>query len=482
MDLFVDLRRGSGESLQRQLAEQVRRAVLDGRVPPGTRLPSTRQLARELHISRTIVEDAYGELFSDGYVERRRGSGTFVARDLPARAPAPALPPARPSHRWPMSPPPIDLEPEAEPGMIDFRLGRPSMASLPAGVWRAMWRAMSAELPPNDYGPVAGDPDLRAAIADYLRRARGLDCAPDDVVITAGAMQAFDLIVRTSLSRDDRVAMEDPGYPEARDVLRSRGIPIIPIPVDQDGLRVDMLPDGDGAPILVYVTPSHQYPLGGRLTIARRIALIEWARRNDSLVVEDDYDSEFRFDAPPLPALASMENAGHVLYVGTFSKVLTPALGVGYLVAKGGLRARVLHMKAITDHHTPWPVQRALYAFIRDGQMDRHIRRMRRHYANTRSALHAALAIGASVASLEGIDAGLHAYLAFHAPIDPAAVVRAAAASGVIVRDLSRYYLGHQERSGLLLGYGGLERASVIRGATILARAIEVAGAAGRGA
>jgi GntR family transcriptional regulator/MocR family aminotransferase len=482
VDLFVDLRRGSGESLQRQLAEQVRRAVLDGRVLPGGRLPSTRQLARELHISRTIAEDAYGELFSDGYVDRRHGSGTFVARDLPTRTPAPASPPARQSHRWPTLPPPIDLEPEATPGMIDFRLGRPSMAPLPAGVWRAMWRAMSAEIPPNDYGPVAGDPELRAVIADYLRRARGLDCAPDDLVITVGAMQAFDLIVRAALSQDDRVAMEDPGYPEARDVLRSRGIPITPIPVDHDGLRVDMLPDGASAPILAYVTPSHQYPLGGRLTIARRIALIEWARRNDSLVVEDDYDSEFRFDAPPLPALAGMENSGHILYIGTFSKVLTPALRVGYLVAKGGLRERVLHLKAVTDRHTPWPVQRALYAFIRDGQLDRHIRRMRRHYATTREALRVALAPISSLASLEGIDAGLHAYLAFHAPIDPAVVVQAAAARGVIVRDLSGYYLGQQERSGLLLGYGGLERTSVIRGARILAQAIEAAGAADRSA
>jgi GntR family transcriptional regulator/MocR family aminotransferase len=482
MDLFVDLKRGSGESLRRQLAEQIRRAVLDGRASPGARLPSTRQLARELHISRTIVEDAYGELVSDGYVEGRHGSGTFVARDFPSPAPAPALPADRQSHRWPTAPLPIDFEPEAKPGMIDFRLGRPSVARLPARVWRTMWRAMSAEIPPNDYGPAAGDPELRAAIADYLRRARGLDCAADDLVITVGAMQAFDLIVRAVLSPDDRVAVEDPGYPEARDVLRSRGIPITPIPVDQDGLRVDMLPDGPSAPILAYVTPSHQYPLGGRLTIARRIALIEWARRNDSLVVEDDYDSEFRFDAPPLPALAGMENAGHVIYVGTFSKVLTPALRVGYLVAKGGLGERVLHMKAVTDRHTPWPVQRALYTFMRDGQLDRHIRRMRRHYANTREALRAALAPIASVASLEGIDAGLHAYLAFHTPIDPAVVVDAAAAEGVIVRDLSQYYLGRQERTGLLLGYGGLERASIIRGANILARAIEAAEAAQRGA
>lgn len=482
MDLFVDLRRGSGVSLQRQLAEQIRRAVLDGRAPPGARLLSTRQLARELHISRTIVEDAYGELFSEGYVEGRQGSGTFVARDIPVQVPTPELPCPRQMHRWLTRSVQTDIEPETRPGMIDFRLGRPSVSPLPTAVWRTMWRSVSAEIPPNDYGPTAGDLELRIAIADYLHRARGLECAPDDLVITVGATQAFDLIARATVSQDDRVAVEDPGYPEIRDILRTRGIPIVPIPVDHDGLRVNMLPGGTSAPILVHVTPSHQYPLGGRLTIARRIALLEWARRNDSLVIEDDYDSEFRFDAPPLPALAGMDNTGHVVYVGTFSKVLTPALRVGYLVARGELRERILLMKAVTDRHTPWPVQRALYAFIRDGHLDHHIRRMRRHYARMREALRAGLAPVESLARLEGIDAGLHAYLAFHAPIDAAAVIRAAAVQGVVVRDLSRYYLGDQTRSGLLLGYGGLDRASVIQGATILARTIEAAGVAERGA
>jgi GntR family transcriptional regulator/MocR family aminotransferase len=278
------------------------------------------------------------------------------------------------------------------------------------------------------------------------------------------------------------MAVENPGYPEIQELLRIRGITTIPIPVDHDGLRVDMLPNGTSAPIIVYVTPSHQYPLGGRLAIARRIALLEWARRNDSLVLEDDYDSEFRFDAAPLPALAGMENTGYVVYVGTFSKVLTPALRVGYIVAGSELRERILHLKAVMDRHTPWPVQRALFAFIRDGHLDRHVRRMRRHYAHMREALRVGLASVESLASLEGIDAGLHAYLAFHAPIDAGAVVRAAAAEGVIVRDLSRYYLGDQTRNGLLLGYGGLDRASVIQGARILARTIEETWKAERGA
>ncbi len=472
MDLLIHLARDNGRSLQRQLAEQIRRAILSGDATPDRRLPSTRQLARDLRISRTIAENAYDELASDGYVERRQGSGTFAARDLPPPLPARAVPPSRQAHRWLGHAPPVSVDVPAAGGVIEFRLGRPSIAPLPRDVWRGIWRAVGAQQPPDDYGPAAGDPDLRAAIAAYLRRARGLACTADDVVVTVGAMQAFDLVVRATLPSGETAAIEDPGYPEARAVLQAHGIHILPVPVDHDGLRVDLLPDEGPVPTLVYVTPSHQYPLGGRLTIARRIALLEWARRNDSLIVEDDYDSEFRFDAPPLPALAGMDDAGDVVYVGTFSKVLTPALRVGYLVASGELRERIIGYKYVSDRHTPWAVQRALHAFIADGHLDRHVRRMRRHYAQKRAALQVELAPITPLASLQGIDAGLHAFLAFHAPLDAGRIIAAAAERGVAVRDVAPYYLGEPARRGLLLGYGGLPLPDVVRGARILTEVI----------
>ena len=475
MDVLIQLVRGEGGSLQRQLADQIRHAIRDGRLLPGARLPSTRQLARDLHVSRTIAEDAYGELASDGYVAGRQGSGTFVAHDLPSFPAATALPPPSRPHRW--LAPTASVVPDAPPqaNTIEFRLGQPSVAPLPLDVWRSIWGTVSAHLPPADYGPAEGDPELRAAIAAYLHRARGLACTADDVVITVGARQGFDLLVRATLSPKDAAAVEDPGYPEARYVLETHGIRIVPVPVDRDGLRVDLLAEGGQAPTLVYVTPSHQYPLGGRLTIARRFALLEWARRNDSLIVEDDYDSEFRFDAPPLPALAGMDGADQVAYLGTFSKVLTPAMRVGYLVVKGALRERIGQLKYVTDRHTPWPVQHALYAFIRDGHFDRHIRRMRRHYAQKRAVLQSEFARIAPVASLQGIEAGLHAFLAFDAPVDMREIVAAVAERGVVVRDVAPYYIGNPTCQGVLLGYGGLDLADVVRGARVVASVIESA-------
>jgi GntR family transcriptional regulator/MocR family aminotransferase len=250
----------------------------------------------------------------------------------------------------------------------------------------------------------------------------------------------------------------------------------VPVSVDDDGLRVEELPVGDAAPMFVYVTPSHQYPLGARMPVGRRVALIEWARANDGLIVEDDYDSEFRFDAPPLPALAGIDEAGRVAYVGTFSKVLSPALRVGYLVAPSPLRERVERFKRLSDFHTPWPVQRALASFITEGHLERHIRRMRRHYGEKRAALRDALAPVSHLARLRGLEAGLHAFLELDPAIDPRGIEARARRDGVIVSTLDSYFVGPVTRNGLLLGYGGLELPEIVRGAESLVRAIRDTG------
>lgn len=472
MDVPVQLDRSSSVSLHRQLTLQLRRAILDGRLPAGTRLPSTRALAAELGISRNVALAAYDDLFAEGYVEGVHGSGTYVAHDLPV-LPRPAMPTPLGSPRWLRQDPPPVVEPDPpHPGAIEFVLGKPAVRSVPPDIWKRIWAEIGSHPPPADYGAPAGDGALRAAIAGYLGRARGVACGPDDVVVTTGAVQSLDLIARAILAPGDAVAFEEPGYPVARHVLRAHGATIAPAPVDDDGLRVDLLPTGPDAPYAVYVTPSHQYPLGARMAVPRRMALLDWAAENDALVIEDDYDSEFRFDAPPLPALAGLDAAGRVAYIGTFSKVLSPALRVGYLVAPPPLRMRVTQLKRLADYHTPWPVQRALATFILGGHLERHIRRMRRMYADKRAALRAHLAPAEPWARLIGLEAGLHAYLDLRADIDADAVAAAALARGVAVSTLRAYYHGPVSRNGLLLGYGGLELPDIVLGATVLAEVI----------
>jgi len=281
------------------------------------------------------------------------------------------------------------------------------------------------------------------------------------------------LIARAALAPGAAVGFEEPGAPPARAIFAGRGAAILPVPVDGDGLRVDALSAGGAAPPLVYVTPSHQYPLGGRLPVGRRLALLAWADRHDALVVEDDYDSEFRFDAPPLPALAGLDGGRErVAYVGTFSKVLTPALRVGFLVAPPPLRERVVALKPLTDFHSPWPMQRALAVFLEEGHLARHVRRMRRHYAANRTALLAALAPVAGVARPLGIEAGLHLCLEFAPGIDADRVARAARRRGVVVTTLAGYFAGPPDRQGLVLGYGGPTLDEIERGGAILAAAV----------
>jgi len=256
----------------------------------------------------------------------------------------------------------------------------------------------------------------------------------------------------------------------------------VPVPVDEDGLRVEALPVGPEAPPLVYVTPSHQYPIGVRMSIGRRLALLEWATAHDALVVEDDYDGEFRFGAPPLPALAGLDLTGRVAYVGTFSKVLVPGLRVGYLLAPGPLRERVLGIKRLTDHHTPWAEQRALAAFCEQGDLERHIRRMRRYYAENRAVLAATLAPIADLGRLRGLEAGLHAFLELREGIDPERVVARCRERGVLVTTLADYYAGQPDRRGLLLGYGGFDPQDVRNGARVVAEVVrdEASRAAGK--
>ncbi|MFC4425138.1 PLP-dependent aminotransferase family protein [Deinococcus navajonensis] len=484
LPLVLDRSRGA---LARQLTDGLRRAVRLGPLEAGQRLPSSRELAAALGVGRNIVLEAYETLLAEGYLVGRDRAGTYVATDLPAPeqpasvlagGPLPASgaednhPDRRAPPRWlRRAVAAADVEPRGTPELLDFRVGQTDTAALPLTAWRRAWREVAGQALPSDYADPAGDVSLRAAVAGYLRRARGLSVRAEDVLITAGAVQAVHLVARAILHPGDPVAVEDPGYRLARQILQEAGARLLPLPVDADGLQPAGLPSGPLAPLLVYTTPSHQFPLGVRLSMPRRLALLEWAREQDALIVEDDYDSEFRYGAAPLPALAALER-DHVAYVGTFSKVLSPAVRVGYVVAPSALHERLLHLKERLDIHTSWPVQRALAQLIEQGDLERHVRRMRRLYAAKRAALSLGLQPARPHARLMGLEAGLHAHLELAAGLSAAEVVMRARTCGVLVADLAPFYLCPPDRGGLLLGYGGLSLAELAKGARILASVI----------
>ena len=457
--------RGS-RSLTRSLHGQLRAAIRCGRLAPGLRLPATRALAQHLGISRNSVVAAYELLAVEGHIAARTGSGHYVA-DAARNAPARATPaPARPREQA------LNVQHRGLAGLgdmvdpprfpFDFRLGVPDTRSLPFDAWgrlssRAL-RAFARREP--GYAGAAGQPALREAIAAHVSFTRAVACGADDVLVTAGAQQAFDLLARVLVTPGKTVvAMEDPGYPPARAAFTAAGAVIVPVPVDDEGLRVDRLPRRAH---VVYVTPSHQFPLGCVLSTERRRQLLAWARQRGAVIVEDDYDGEFRFDNRPLDALQTLADDESVFYVGTFSKTLFPALRVGFAIAPSWARAALRVARQRSDWHGNLPVQDTLAAFIAEGHLARHVRRMRATYGERRSLL------------LEGVQqrldrwlvpapgcAGLHIATRCVAGMDAARVADRARARGVNVDTIGRYAQGRDVADGLLFGYGAIEAAAI---------------------
>ena len=454
-DLAVEgiwLDRDAATPLGAQLAEGLRAAIAAGRFSPGDRLPSTRRIARELGVSRGVATDALELLVADGFAEARGGAGTFVAAAVPSSATGSTA--SADGVHWRVAVPdvPVDV---ADPELaFDLTSNRPSTDAFPMEAWRAAWRRVLRRPPHDDYADSAGDPALRHEVARHAARARGVPGTRDDVVITNGALQAFELVARAVVPPGGAVAVEDPGFRLARVAFERAGARVVPIPVDEDGLRVEGLAALDPPPALVFVTPAHQFPLGARLSLARRGALLAWAHRAGAVVIEDDYDAEFRFDAPPLPSLASLDDGGHVAYVGSFSKTLSPALRLGYLIGAPPLIERARAFKTTLDYHAGLPVQQALATLLERGDFARHVARMRGVYAERRAALVAGFGPLPSGVRLRGLAAGMHAVV--EVP-DGAIAVQAAAAAraeGVGVTTLERYYLGPATVAGLVVGYG----------------------------
>ncbi|HEY3556348.1 MAG TPA: PLP-dependent aminotransferase family protein [Kribbella sp.] len=429
LPLTID--RDSGVPLHLQLAEQFRAAVLDGRLQAGHRLPSTRDLARDLSVSRSVTQAAYDQLHAEGWIEGRTGAGTFVTD----------VAPLQPAVRRSTTP-----QPETEPKLLTLRPGIPYIAPTPDPGWRRAWREVSTQSPPRGYDDAAGLPALRVALADHVARVRGIACGPENVLVTNGTVHGLRLLLAVTREPGDRIAIEDPGYLNAVAAARDHRLRIVDVPVDEDGLQVGALPDNAAA---VYVTPSHQYPLGGRLPVARRNELVRWARRTGSLLIEDDYDSEFRYDVAPLPALAQLDRE-RVVHLGTLSKTLSPALRLGWLVASEAMVDRLATFRANSGDWPAWPMQAALLAMLRDGYLDRVVRRGRRLYAERRTHTCTVLAPYGQVI---GQDAGLHITLLLPDNTNDRELAAAARQAGVVVAPLSEYRRTVPGPPGLVIGY-----------------------------
>jgi GntR family transcriptional regulator / MocR family aminotransferase len=490
MDLHVSL--SARDDLSGEIYRQIRCAILERRIRAGDRLPSSRDLARALRVARMTVVVAYERLAGEGFLVTRVGAGTFVSDQL-IRSPSlvartgrartqsrcveqrePVGPVGRgrdSTHSrslrgrsvWDAIPLPSVF---ARPAGYDFRSGVPDIAMFPHRAWRrAMSRALDADVTSTGtYADPAGHHGLRAAIARHIGVARGVRATVDDVVVTAGTQQALDLIARVLLEPSDRVAVEDPGYVMPRRLFVSLGMRVSGVPVDGEGVVVESLPHDAR---LVYVTPSHQYPTGVSMSLARRVALLAWAERRDAIVIEDDYDTEFRFDGRPVESLQSLDRSGRVIYVGSFSKTLLPTLRVGFLVAPALLRAALVKARFVSDWHGALPVQSAIARFIEDGEFARHLRRMRRVYAARREAIVDTLS-RTFEAELRVVPstAGLHvAAVARHASVERMAeVARRAADLDVAVQELAWFAHDVPSTPGLVLGYGSIREDQIGEG------------------
>ena len=451
--------------MYRQLADWFRRAILDGRLQPGQRVPSTRQLAEELAVSRIPVLAAYEQLFAEGYLETFTGAGTRVARAIPetTRRPAARSPAARPgkprrlSRRAGLT---RAMEFSWLTNLGAFRVGLPALDRFPAAAWSRLVSRHSRRLGAADlyYGDTLGHLPLREAIAAYLGTFRAVRCEAEQILVTTGSQQGLQLAAQLLLDAGDSVWMEEPGYTGAHQAFALAGARLIPVPVDAEGLDVAAGLRRDRDARAAYITPSHQFPLGVTLSAARRMQLLDWAAHHGAWIIEDDYDSEYRFGGRPIASLQGLDTEARVIYLGTFSKVMFPAMRLGYMVLPKDLVPVFAAAREGTDTCSSSLYQLVMADFIREGHFARHIRRMRTLYGERRRALWEAIAaeLGDELEVI-GAEAGMQLTALLPRGVSDVAVAQKAARQGISARPLSASCLKPPARGGLILGYGGAD-------------------------
>jgi GntR family transcriptional regulator/MocR family aminotransferase len=476
---FIGLDRRSAVPLYRQLYQGFRDAVLGGRLRAGQRIPSTRTLAAELRVSRLPLLEAFEQLVAEGYFQSRTGSGTFVARmplesrsgSRDVRHPAPA----RGRRRVPAETDFLLANP-GDPwlgGWGAFRVSEPAVDRFPHEIWSRLLgrqgRAARRDVRRMHYGDPMGHRPFREAIAEYLRTARAVRCEAEQVMVVSGSQQALSLAARVLLEPGSPVWVEEPGYRGARDVFRLRNARLVPVPVDAEGLDVSAGMEGCPDAAAVYVTPSHQYPLGMVMSASRRLQLLDWARRSGSWIIEDDYDSEYRYESQPIASLQGLDRDDRVLYVGSFSKVLFPALRLGYLVLPPDLVGRFVAVRDATDIFPPTFPQAVAADFIREGHFARHLRRTGALYRERRGALVEALRVQLGDAlEVRGDEAGMHLTAVHPGRLDDHDVAVRAARQGLWAMPLSSCYVGRPSRRGFVLGFAGTDAQDVAAGVRTL--------------
>lgn len=484
LELLLRVDPTAATPLYQQVVEQVREAILHGRLRPGEELPSSRELAVVYGIARNTVVAAYQQLVSEGYLEGRERSGHYVNAQLPDDAlhaerggastglPASVEPAGqiRLSH-WGEAVAGLDMPVSDERLPFDFRQQFPPAGAFPLAEWRRqLAHTLEAEPDLLGYADPAGDRSLREAIATHVARTRGVVCGADQVVITTGARQAFDLIGRTLLNPGDGVAIEEPGYPAVRQAFTALGARVHPIPVDGHGLQTEQL--ANLPPVrLIHVTPSHQYPTGVTLDLARRLALLEWARRHGALVVEDDYDGEFRHAGRPLQSLQGLDGGLTVIYVGTFSKSLAPGLRLGFMILPRPFVGPAIQAKWVMDRQTATLPQKALAAFAAHGGLERHLRRMRMLVRQRRKVFLGAVAALLPGVTIWGADAGMHVMIDLPEIRSAEAaqdLVAAARESGVGLQSAAPCYMGPPPPGHFLFWYAHLQERAIREGIRLL--------------
>lgn len=455
----IGIDRDDREPIQQQISRQIRALVLSGRLKPQTKLPSTRALSDELNVARATVVEAYEQLLSEGYLETRSGSGTRVAAELPETL---------------LTSPPQDKAKDMPRGGArreparPFRSGLVDWDNFPHEEWGRLlgrfWRNPPVTL--LEHNDPFGWMPLREAVARHLYEWRGLDCAPEQVIVTAGGLDAFDLIGRAVLKAGDAVWFEEPGYPTARRIFSLGGVTAVPVPVDAEGLVVAHGLERGPKARAAFVTPARQYPTGVTMPLARRLELLDWAAAADAIVIEDDYDSEYRYVGRPLPALMSLDKRARVIYTGTFSKVFSPIVRLGYIVVP---KALVQRFRAERLSHGAPPslmAQPALASFMGSGDFAIHIRRMRRIYASRRRALIEALQPGEGrLFHIDASPAGLMLLLRLPHGANDEEAVRRLQQRGIDTQSLSSHYAGRNRQHGLLLSFAGFSEEDLTKAA-----------------